>query len=49
MILRLNGVGYDHEVLAELLNKEIAISRGASIFPDPGLPSELASYVRMVA
>lgn len=49
MILRLNGVEYDHEVLAELLNREIAISRGASILPDPSTPTELSAYVKMVA
>ena len=49
MILRLNGVEFDPQVLADLLNREIAISLGAGVFPDASAPTELLQYVKMVA
>ncbi|MDE4139992.1 P-loop NTPase fold protein [Phaeobacter gallaeciensis] len=49
MLLRLNRLRYDHRDLANLLNREIAISRGACILPEANEPADLLPYVKMVA
>lgn len=49
MILRLNGVSYDHQDLVEHLGAEIAISLGASVLSDVRPPTYLSQYVKMVA
>lgn len=49
MILRLNGVQYETQELADLLNKEIAFSLGEGVASELDAPNSLSRYVRMVA